>query len=239
VSARCIGEPVSWLRLERYHLGEVDAEERARVAEHLSACPACAACFAQIGADEENALRPLDLPAVRPRRVRSARATFARRAAGVVGVVSMAAAVMLAVGRGFGPGGGGIDPAGGNYAKGGAVTFSLVRDDSESIVAANGIFHDGDRFKAVVTCPPSLRATFDVVVFDASGPSFPLVPTVALTCGNSVPLSGAFRLTGLGEETVCVVWAEAGAPDRAVLSQGERTLGERSACKHLQPAVSP
>ena len=48
MSGRCIGEPVSWLRLERLHLGEISGPERARIEEHLAACRACAACLASI-----------------------------------------------------------------------------------------------------------------------------------------------------------------------------------------------
>ena len=64
MSARCTGTPVSWLRLERYHLGEIRGRERAVVAEHLAACPACAACLARIEQDDAVALPalPVALP---------------------------------------------------------------------------------------------------------------------------------------------------------------------------------
>jgi hypothetical protein len=109
--------------------------------------------------------------------------------------------------------------------KGDAVAFSLVRDDDERIDDATGVFHDGDRFKAVVTCPPPLGATFDLVVYDVAGSSFPLTRE-HVACGNSVPLPGAFRLSGSGEETVCLTWGmerdrlRAGPPAQAL-------------CKHL------
>ena len=41
MTARCIGEPVSWLRLERHHLGEGDAAERARVQAYRRAVTTC------------------------------------------------------------------------------------------------------------------------------------------------------------------------------------------------------
>ncbi|MBI5479756.1 MAG: zf-HC2 domain-containing protein, partial [Deltaproteobacteria bacterium] len=35
----CIEQPVSWLALERFHLGELPEPQRAAVADHLRACP--------------------------------------------------------------------------------------------------------------------------------------------------------------------------------------------------------
>jgi hypothetical protein len=40
----CTGTPVSWLRLERFVLGELSDEEARAVDAHLQACPACQAC---------------------------------------------------------------------------------------------------------------------------------------------------------------------------------------------------
>ena len=99
--------------------------------------------------------------------------------------------------------------------KGDAVAFTLVRDDDERIDGDAGVYRHGDRFKAVVTCPPGEVMTFDLVVYDASGASFPLEPARGLACGNEVPLQGAFRLTGRDDETVCLVWGEGGPVDRA------------------------
>ena len=39
----CIGEPVSWLRLERFALGAADPA----IASHVAACPACRHCLDQ------------------------------------------------------------------------------------------------------------------------------------------------------------------------------------------------
>lgn len=41
---RCVGTPVSWLRLEQHALGELAASEASAIEEHLEACPACRAC---------------------------------------------------------------------------------------------------------------------------------------------------------------------------------------------------
>jgi hypothetical protein len=84
----------------------------------------------------------------------------------------------------------------------------------------------------VVTCPPALEATFDLVVFDASGASFPQSPA-RVACGNNVPIAGAFQLSGSSEETVCLVWGDDGAPDRGSLAGGVQAFGERALCKKL------
>ena len=64
MSARCKGEPVSWLRLERYHLGELDGAERAQIEAHLAGCAACTEALASLAQDDAVALPPL--PVARP-----------------------------------------------------------------------------------------------------------------------------------------------------------------------------
>jgi hypothetical protein len=122
--------------------------------------------------------------------------------------------------------------------KGDAIGFSLVRDDDERIAGTAGVYRDGDRFKAVVTCPPGARVAFDVVVYDVGGESFPLEPAPELACGNDVPLPGAFRLTGDTDETVCLVWAEGHPVDRGALATRTAREGQ-SLCKELSPAPKP
>ena len=81
-----------------------------------------------------------------------------------------------------------------------------------------------------------MHATFDLVVFDDGGASFPLAATHDVACGNEVPLPGAFHLTAAGDrETVCVVWEDAGELDRTALAR-RGVAGPRSMCKVLRPA---
>ena len=65
---RCTGTPVSWLRLEQHHAGELPAPERDDVTAHLAACDACAACFARIVEDATAPLPALPRPAASTRR---------------------------------------------------------------------------------------------------------------------------------------------------------------------------
>ena len=231
MTLRCIGEPLSWLRLERYHLGELGDGDRAEATEHLARCRACAACLARIEVDEARVLPPLEMGQA------TARARRARHiVAAAAGAVSVAAAVLLVMGHTWRSGEvrREAELAAGGRVKGGGVAFALVRDDGAWIAGTAGAFHAGERFKAVVTCPPETHPTFDLVVFDASGASFPLEPARELSCGNDVPLPGAFRLTGHAEERVCVVWSDEGDVNRALVSGGgEGALGTHALCKAL------
>jgi hypothetical protein len=233
-TSRCVGEPVSWLRLERFRLGELGGTERESIAAHLAACSSCAACLARIEADEARelpalALGPAPTPPMLAPPVRSPR----RRLFASVAALAAAAVVVLGIGRTWrSPGSAERETA---RPKGDGMAFVLVRDDGERVVDAQGVFRDGDRFKALVTCPPGSGATFDLVVFDAGGASFPLSPARGFACGNEVPLPGAFRLTSAGDhETVCVVWGRDDDVDRGALIRSGVT-GRRAMCKDLRP----
>lgn len=238
MSGRCIGEPVSWLRLERFRLGEVAEPERTRIAEHLAACAACAACAARIEADEALDLSPIEVGAAAAPPVRGARSRPPRRLRLLLstGAMAAAAAAILAIGWTWrDPGGATVDRGETARPKGDGTAFVMVRDDGQRLVDAQGVFRSGDRFKALVTCPPSIRGTFDLIVLDDKGTSFPLAPAHAFSCGNEVPLPGAFRLTGASgdRETVCVVWGD--ELDREALSRSGVT-GHHAMCKELTPA---
>ena len=236
MSGPCTGVPVSWLRLERFHLGELPATERAAVLEHLADCPACDACLARIREDDAHALPPLSLPKRAPRRVLS---LFPVRAAAAIAALAAGGAIVLGL-RGNGHRGELEQPRlGESRIKGDAVAFTLVRDDDERIAGGAGVYRDGDRFKAVVTCPPGAGVAFDVVVYDVGGASFPLEPAGALACGNDVPLPGAFRLTGDADETVCLVWAEGAPVDRGALAARPSEGDGHALCKALSPAPKP
>jgi hypothetical protein len=241
-TSRCIGEPVSWLRLEQWRLGELGEAESKGLAEHLAACAVCAACMARIEADEARELPALALvPAATPARAKPARTkparTTGRRLLASVSVLAAAAAMVLGVGRIWRSPAAAVDRETA-HPKGDGVAFVLVRDDGQRVVDVQGVFRDGDRFKALVTCPPGSGATFDLVVFDASGASFPLSPARGFACGNEVPLPGAFRLTAAGDrETICVVWGDGDDVDRGALVRSG-VAGRNAMCKELRPAAS-
>lgn len=213
-SASCISEPVSWLRLEQLALGELAAPAAATVKEHLAACPACAACMESI-AEDVVALPALPaLPAAEPVRV----PWWRRRVMWSIGAaVAAAAAVVLVLvlrPRGVeqevhGPGTGIAQTV---RLKGGNVLeVGLVRERGGATVMQPMAYAAGDRFKVIVTCDRAVDVWADVMVLqpDPAQPGAPMVAAypfdpVQVTCGNHVPVPGAFRITGAGPASVCL-----------------------------------
>jgi hypothetical protein len=97
-------------------------------------------------------------------------------------------------------------------------------------------YRDGDRFKARVSCPAEMHASWDLVVLDKGEASFPLEPQAELLCGNGVLLPGAFRVVGHNPILVCVVHREAGLVDRDELRRSNLAIARDAACKTLEPA---
>jgi hypothetical protein len=233
---RCTGEPVSWLRLERYHLGEVDDAERERTAAHLAECAACASCLAGIRADDGVAFPAISAPPATGAKVH--RLSPAALVSSALGAVAAAAAVALALrggGTGRGPMASGL---GVSRVKGNAVAFTLVREDGARIDGDVGVYRDGERFKALVTCAPGAGVSLDLVVYDAEGAAFPLQPAPWFSCGNDAPIPGAFRLTGHREEQVCIAWSSTGAVERSALAAGPGASPQQM-CKMLTGTSEP
>ncbi|MDX2093103.1 MAG: hypothetical protein SFX73_34995 [Kofleriaceae bacterium] len=188
----CIGEPISWLRLETFARDRDDASIR----EHLGACPACQACLDEIERDVV-ALPPLAVPApeVSPWR---------RWLPRLVPAFALAAAAVIAlvVWRG---GAAGVSTREDVVSvKGvGEVILGVVRERGGVVREDARSFAAGDRFKVIVTCPPSAHALVEVVVTEiASGTrDRPLAPA-RIACGNQIAVPGAFSLSG-GTHRVC------------------------------------
>lgn len=203
----CIGEPISWLRLEGFALGAPDPA----IASHVAACPACRACLAQIRQDEVT-LPPLALPARQPRLL--ARRRWMAPAFAAVA----AAAVLVVVLRRPAPG----DPESMRASRStvgvkgvGEVTLALVRERGGAISYDARGYAPGDRWKIVVSCPPGAAAGplwIDVSVADGTTIDHPIGPT-QLGCGNRVVVPGAFTITGGGVNRVCARIAAAPGAD--------------------------
>lgn len=236
----CVGTPISWLRLERFRAGELDDTERKGIESHLTECQACAACLASIDDDEGIALPPLlpHVPRV-PRATKREGATVhvSWRFTPAVAALAVAAGVLLFVTRKpRNVESAWEDPSPGTRLKGGDVSFVLVRDDEESVDGSVGSYRDGDRFKAVVTCPPGMTASWDLVVYERDQAAFPLAAQTDLRCGNAVPMRGAFRTTGHEPMTVCLVWSERLPVDRNVVRSTAPGSLPQASCKALEPA---
>lgn len=225
----CIGEPVSWLALERLALAELDATATAAVRAHLDGCVACAGAFARI-TDDTRPLPPLPARAVRA--VRAVATPWWRSWAwlggGAGALVATAAVVLLAVR----PGSRAATPANSVRVKGaGVVAVTLVRDRGGVIAFDPADVVDDDRWKIELSCAPGGAAWVDVAVIQGRAVGFPLAAQT-IACGNSVAVPGAFRITDGGAE-LCVALAAA-APDRARMTAGERA---GTVCRTLRAAT--
>ncbi len=232
--AACVSEPVSWLDLELYALGELPGEQLRAVDQHLAQCEACQGCLDTIQADAvalpalpgiEPAAKPAPEPAPEQRPWwRWLRWSLAP-------AVAVAAAVLLAVLLPEDPA---VDlPPRRVAIKGGDLALTLVRRRGAATTDAPRTFAPGDRFKVEVTCPPGQTLGWDVVVYQGGKAAFPFTPGGSLLCGNREPLAGAFGVTGDQPAHVCLV-VGAGLK-RARLGGGPQRLPSSAACLSLRP----
>lgn len=190
IALACIGEPVSWLELERYAAGRSDAA----IASHVAACPACKHCLDEIQSDIV-ALPPLAVPATRKR------SWWPRLVPAMA--LAAAAVIVLVLWRGRT----GETPVREDVVmvKGiGEVVLGVVRERGGVVRDDVRSFAPGDRWKVVITCPPAGSVTVDVTVTEqgATKADRPLA-LATLACGNAMVLPGAFTLTGRYPNRVC------------------------------------
>ena len=224
------GEPVSYLRLELYGLGELPEPEAGEIAEHLAACSACSACYERVSAPVPPLSLPL--PAAKPQAPR--RAGWRARAVWAAGSVVSAAlgAWLLLMPREAG-----LVERG--SVKGGSMSMELVRVDAEGRQLAATHFAAGDRFKVSLSCAAEGAPEASVLVFQA-GETFVAMPPHALgSCGNHRTLPGAFRLTGESAAEVCVVLSNASGAAELANMREKTALPEPHACVILQPETRP
>ena len=172
----CIGEPISWLRLERHALAPDPA-----VAEHVAACPACRHCLDEIGGDLV-ALPMLVIP--ERRRLRWWQFALPALAAAAIAIVVLRPrpaprthGELLAGVKGVGD-----------------VSVELVRERAGAIRQDATTFAPGDRWKVVITCASATGAWIDVAVTEAGARAadHPLEP-IHVACGNAVPVPARSR----------------------------------------------
>jgi hypothetical protein len=197
-------EPLSWLILERYALGELSPDQRKDVELRLADSEADRACLAEIMADQSE-LPPL----ARVSAISSARRRM-RPWLGWSAALCAAAAALLVVLR---------QPASDDadlHVKGADVALRLVSDRQG---ADPTHFTAGERFKVQVTCPPTLSGSLRVLVAQGAEVSEPLARDAGFRCGNLAPWPGAFALDGAEPAEVCAYWGSKAQPDAAELAR--------------------
>jgi hypothetical protein len=220
----CIGEPISWPRLEQFALDPGDLA----ITAHVAACAACRQCLAQIQADvvELPALVfgvvRREGPAARGHAEHAQPRTPATRRGWLGLAFAAAAAVVLAILVARRPA-----PAVDGFATpiglkgGGDVTLALVRERGGAIALDARRYAPGDRWKLVLSCPPrDALVALELSVADGVTTEHPLAPA-RLACGNNVAVPGAFTVTGTRANRVC-----------ATLTAGAETA---TACATLRP----
>jgi hypothetical protein len=136
-------EPLSWLMLERYALGELSPDERKDVEARLARSEADRACLAEIMADQSE-LPPLD--EVSP--IASARKPRASWLGWSAALAAAAAALLVVLHR---PAPEELD----QHVKGSDVALRLISDRQGDDPTR---FSAGERFKLQITCPPASAA---------------------------------------------------------------------------------
>jgi hypothetical protein len=217
-----IEQPLSWLTLERYVLGELDEEARLTVEARLAVSAEDRACLQTILQDE-SALPPLPVVLPARRREKARRTVLVRVSAAVALAASLLLVVLLRPPDAPIPARRELRSG----AKGGEISVRMLSDRRGEGPSS---FAPGERFKVLVTTPPWFEAPLSVVVFQGSARYTPLPAVEALPRGNLVPWPSAFTLSGEEAVQVCVTWS----PDAATARTPE-ALGEDAVCAPLQP----
>lgn len=228
---RCTSEPVSWLRLERYELGELPASETRAIELHLAECAVCRDCFLHISAGAAPALElgpdlePPQRVAPPPSAAKSRGRLAGWLRGGALASAALAAWLMLSQRT--------LAPHTAPGVKGGELALELVRVDGAGQTLEPTHFAPDDRWKALVTCAPGSEAPAALVVFQDGETSLPLEPEPLASCGNRRALSGAFRLRG-GPAEVCVVLSNASS-QQLMAAASQASLPSAHACVTLTP----
>jgi hypothetical protein len=251
----CIGEPISFLRLEIHLQGEGTPEERAALEAHLGQCSACRACYRELETDPFE-LAPWSSFAGdsatlvrRATRTQPGHPSIGQRgpqltaalaqtkrwragvAAGFAGLAAAAIALLVVLERPDS-----ALPASSRRIKGGELALELIRESAGDLAADPARFSPGDRFQLRATCPPGPDRFWDVAVFDGETPSFPLRGGV-IACGNGVALPGAFRLTSHAPHEVCLMLSDRAIERQRATHLDKRGLPPDSVCTLITPVA--
>jgi len=182
MTAACIGEPISWPRLEAHALAP-----DAGITAHVAECAACRACLDEI---ERDVVALPGLPAApAPKKQRW-------WLIGLVPALAVVALILFVLRP--------RDERTLISVKGvGDVEIELVRERGGVISYDARTFVPTDRWKVVVTCEPIGILKLTVDVRDGHTIDHPL-PPADVACGNRVALPGAFTLDGKDPNRVCV-----------------------------------
>ncbi len=218
-------EPLSWLLLERYALGEVSAKERAEVEARLRASAVDRERLDSILHDTVE-LKPLSALAPVHTLPSKSKQQTGRYPLAALTLAAAAALLALLQKPEAGPVAVQVPESPHNHVKGGELSLSLV---SQQGTLNPERFAQGESFKVLVTCPPHFEEELRLFIFQGGARYEPLAP-VQLECGNQVPWPGAFSLDGSEPATICV-----SANPKHANAWTQEALGAEAACTTLVP----
>ncbi len=224
--------PISWLKLEQYHLGELSPTAAAAITRHLRSCEACRMCHSRI--EEDRPLPPL--PEI-PRggclstwmRIPNMRATTAVVVASVLvltGYLLMPTTDPEAVHERVGT-------------KGGGIAITLVRNRNGHVTENPARFREGDVFSLRLSLPGPPEAQVDVVVIQENTIYFPTDAPLRIGPRNRVHLTRAFRITGRAPVTACVFPADDPSIRQRLLEGSREALPEQALCRTIPHGMVP
>jgi hypothetical protein len=220
-------QAISWLRLERYRLGESSPRERTEIEAHLDGCAVCRQCWDEIKANQAEArLGILPARAAKTSWWQRLRANWTYRGLGLVATAAVLALVLFRLPR--------PAPHRVGSVKGSDKSWVILRERDGAVEEDAESFQKGDRFKIEVTCAAGQSLWWDVVVLQSDEVSFPL-ERGSFPCGNREPLPGAFRLDRESPATICLV-AGAELPSRAELARmrEDEWVGLGASCRQIR-----
>lgn len=212
----CVGEPISWMRLERFVLGEASEAEARSIEEHLMRCAVCRACAdearAPVALPDWSTIAPASMapavstPVVLPLRPRP----WPRRLAIATTSLAIAAAAMLVLR----PRESVVREPGVVRVRGGDVAMLVVREREGATTEDPSDFRTSDRFRIALSCPPGLEGPIRIVVEQGGERALASSTGERFRCGNRAFLEGAFRITDATDARICAIVAEPGlAPE--------------------------
>lgn len=244
--AVCIDQPISWLRLERYRLGELSGTESRAIEQHLQHCPTCQSCYAETAVELELPPLPqlsevsLKWPSPPPR-VHFSRNPFqwlrGWRAVAIA-FTAVTCVFSLWVYNPFQP----VAPHTTRPAlmrvKGGTLSLQLVRQRDNAQSSKQQSFRPGDRFKLLLTSPPKLGSAIAVVVYQDQRAYFPLALSQPPVYGNHIPLPGSIALDGDAPADICVAVGGSNEIAQHRLAQGPEMLPQNAVCVRVVPQAA-
>ncbi|MCP4678585.1 MAG: hypothetical protein GY854_24350 [Deltaproteobacteria bacterium] len=226
----CISQPISWLALEQYHLGDVNETEQQQIEHHLDRCPVCTADYDKLTVDTRT-LKPL--PELRERRDYLA-LLKSRPAVAATALLAAAALFVVILGVPFEKKRtGSIRPSRVAF-KGGDLALMIARERNGLVMENPSRFAEGDSFRLFLTHPLSEPARWDVVVWQGEEIYFPFTDRPVIPSGNRVPVPGAFRLTESLPVNICLMIGD-DIPSREALERDPTSaLPEATVCVQLE-----